>query len=201
VITLPPDALEWAANLTTAASVLLAARRHLLTWPIGIVGCVLFALLFLQGRLYADASLQLFFIVTSLMGWRQWQRQQAARHPSMQPALGARQWSALLMIGAVVTLAYGALLWHFTDAFAPYWDSAVMVGSVIGQILLMRGQRETWPLWIAVNTLSVPLYLSRGLNLTALLYVAFWFNAWYGWWRWRPSHATAPGSAPTEACA
>jgi nicotinamide mononucleotide transporter len=60
----------------------------------------------------------------------------------------------------------------------------VLVCSVIAQLLLMRGHRSTWPAWILVNTLSVPLYLSRGLQLTALLYAAFWINAWYGWWRW-----------------
>jgi nicotinamide mononucleotide transporter len=32
---------------------------------------------------------------------------------------------------------------------------------------------ESWYIWIAVDVIYVPLYMSRGLRLTALLYVAF----------------------------
>jgi hypothetical protein len=30
-----------------------------------------------------------------------------------------------------------------------------------------------------------------GLLLTAVLYMAYWANAWYGWWRWRREHSQA----------
>jgi nicotinamide mononucleotide transporter len=40
-------------------------------------------------------------------------------------------------------------------------------------------------MWIAVNTLAVALYASRGLTLIAILYAACWCNARFGWWRWR----------------
>jgi nicotinamide mononucleotide transporter len=36
-----------------------------------------------------------------------------------------------------------------------------------------------------VNSLTIPLLASRGLYLTAGVYVFYWFNAWYGWWHWR----------------
>ena len=90
----------------------------------------------------------------------------------------------MVLAAAAVTLGYGALLHHFTDAYAPYVDSAVLALSVAAQFLLMQRQIETWAFWIVVNTLSVPLYASRGLHLTAVLYAAYWFNAWYGLWRW-----------------
>ena len=57
--------------------------------------------------------------------------------------------------------------------------------SVVAQLLLMQRKMQTWPFWLAVNTLSVPLFASRGLTLTAALYAAYWLMAWYGWWRWR----------------
>jgi nicotinamide mononucleotide transporter len=176
--------LEWAATVFTAVSVWLAARRHVATWPLGIVGCLLFGALFYATQLYADASLQVFFIATSLIGWRQWRRLEAARAPLAREALPWQTWLGLVGTGLVVMLIYGALLAHWTQAFAPFWDAAVMVASVVAQVLLMQSRRETWPWWLLVNTLSVPLYLSRGLHLTAALYTFFWFNAWYGWWRW-----------------
>ena len=45
--------------------------------------------------------------------------------------------------------------------------------------------------WLAVNTISVALFASRGLTLTATLYAAYWINAWYGWWRWHRDRAQA----------
>lgn len=187
--------LEWSATATMALSVWLAARRHIATWPTGIVGCVLYGALFAKTQLYADATLQAFFIATSAIGWWQWHRaSQRANRPVPEP-LRWPAWALLLAAGLGVTLAYGALLLHWTDAFAPFWDSAVLTTSVAAQVLLMQGRRETWPLWIVVNTLSVPLYLSRGLDVTAGLYALFWLNAWHGWWHWRRQHAAPPATA------
>lgn len=177
--------LEWSATATTALSVWLAARRHIATWPIGIVGCALFAALFGASQLYADATLQVFFIATSAMGWWQWHRAIQPKNSLAPAPMRLSAWILLLVAGVIVTLAYGSLLVHWTDAFAPFWDSAVLTTSVVAQVLLMQGRRETWPVWIVVNTLSVPLYLSRGLDVTAGLYALFWLNAWHGWWHWR----------------
>lgn len=180
--------LEWSATATMALSVWLAARRHIATWPIGILGCLLYGALFMATQLYADATLQAFFIVTSAIGWWQWRRDaQAVMAATATPARAPLRWPhwvLLLAGGVVVTLGYGALLLHWTDAFAPFWDAAVLTTSVVAQVLLMQGRRETWLFWIVVNTLSVPLYLSRGLDVTAGLYALFWLNAWHGWWHW-----------------
>lgn len=176
-------ALELSANAVTAASIGLAARHHVLTWPVGIVGCVLFAWQFHAVQLYADASLQVFFIATSLWGWWHWQRSTGPARPVSGVAPGAL--AAMAVAAVLVAAGYGWLLQRHTDAYLPYVDAAVLAASVVAQILLMRRQVQTWPAWLVVNTLAVPLFASRGLWLTAALYAAYWLNAWYGWWHWR----------------
>lgn len=52
------SALEIAANVTVAASILLAGRNSVHTWWTGIIGCTLFGLVFYEARLYADVVLQ-----------------------------------------------------------------------------------------------------------------------------------------------
>lgn len=177
--------LEIAANAVTTLSIWLAARNSRHTWSTGILGCVLFGVQFWQTQLYADVTLQAFFLVTSAVGWWQWAhaRGAAVERPVTRARLATL--AAMVLAAAAVTLGYGALLHHYTDAYAPYVDSAVLALSVAAQFLLMQRQLETWVFWIVVNTLSVPLYASRGLKLTAVLYAAYWFNAWYGLWRWR----------------
>lgn len=39
--------------------------------------------------------------------------------------------------------------------------------------MLMRRKLETWLFWLLVNTISVPLFASRGLYLTAGLYAVY----------------------------
>lgn len=176
--------LEIAANAVAALSIWLAARNSVHTWATGIVGCTLFGVLFFQSQLYADASLQVFFIATSVMGWLQWrQRTDAATRPITRAASATLAWMAAAALA--VTVAYGWLLHRFTDAYMPFADASVLALSVVAQCLLMHRKLQTWHWWLAVNTVSVPLFASRGLWLTAILYGAYWFNAWYGWWRWR----------------
>lgn len=176
--------LELAANLFTAMAIFLAGRNSVHTWWSGIVGCALFGLLFYQAKLYADMLLQAFFIVTSVLGWWKWAR---GAHGDPLPISHANFSSLLWTVpaGIAATLAYGALLHFYTNAYAPFVDSAVLVFSIIGQILLIQRRIENWAFWLLVNSIAMPLYFSRGLYLTAALYIAFWINALASWMWWR----------------
>ena len=183
--------LEIAANAVTAASILLAARNSVHTWWTGIIGCTLFGLLFWRTQLYADVLLQAFFVATSAYGWWHWLHGGLAGD-----ALPVRRTPTRTLVFAAgtavcATLAYGGLLHRFTDAYAPFVDSAVLAFSVLAQLLLMQRRLATWPTWWLVNTIAVPLYASRGLHLTAALYAAYWANAWLGWWHWRRQRVPA----------
>lgn len=188
--------LEIAANAASAACILLAGRNNIHTWWTGIVGCSLFAVLFYQTNLYADVALQIFFVVTGIIGWRQWLK---GDRGDELPITHARLNTLLLIVPVAVaaTAAYGAMLHYYTDAFAPFIDSAVLVFSVVAQLLLMQRKIENWPFWILVNTIAVPLYASRELYLTSFLYGVYWINAivsWY-WWR-RLARETAGAPVP-----
>jgi len=186
--------LEIAANAVVTVSIWLAARNHAATWPTGIVGCALFSVVFLHNQLYADATLQLFFISTSVIGWWQWFHPALPNTEGQRPITQAKRETLIWMViaGIVVASAYGWLLHRFTNAFMPYMDAAVLALSVIAQCLQMQRKIETWPFWLGVNTLSVGLFAYRGLTLTAILYAAYWVNAWYGWWRWRREQYLTP---------
>ncbi|MFC5547076.1 nicotinamide riboside transporter PnuC [Massilia aerilata] len=175
--------LELAANVFTAAAIVLAGRNNVHTWWTGIAGTALFGLLFAQNRLYADVALQVFFVVTGIVGWWKWLR---GRHGEPLPVTHAGAGSLLwiLPLGLGATAAYGAMLHHFTNAYAPFIDSAVLVFSIIGQLLMMQRRVENWGFWLLVNTIATPLYFSRGLHLTAVLYAGFWINALVSWRNW-----------------
>lgn len=185
--------LEILANAVNALSILLAGRNSVHTWWTGIVGCVLFGWLFFDAKLYADTTLQLFFVGTSIAGWRIWLRGNAGTE---QP-IRTTSWSGLgaaITAALVVALGYGWLLHRFTDAWSPFLDSLVLTSSVLAQLLLMSRRFESWPCWLFVNTLSVPLYFSRGLYVTSALYCLFWVNALVSILHWR--RLLAVGATP-----
>jgi len=187
--------LEIAANAVMAVSIVLAGRNNIHSWWLGVVGCSLFALLFHGVQLYADVALQVFFVLTCIAGWVQWRRGTGGGGQRPITSASAGVVAGLALAGLAATVAYGMMLREFTDAYAPFIDSAVLAFSVIAQFLLMGRRIETWPAWMLVNTISVPLYASRGLYLTAALYAAYWFNALVSWWWWHRQMKKAAASA------
>jgi nicotinamide mononucleotide transporter len=95
-------------------------------------------------------------------------------------------------IGALATAGYGLMLQAYTNAYAPFIDSGVLMFSVVAQLLLMGRRVDTWPFWLLVNSISVPLYASRGLHLTAVLYAGYWVNALLSWFFWRRQMRAQP---------
>lgn len=53
-----PVLLEWSAVGFSVLGVWLMAQRRMLAWPVGLVSVGLYALVFVQVRLYSDALLQ-----------------------------------------------------------------------------------------------------------------------------------------------
>lgn len=155
------SALEIVANVVNLISVLFASRNSIHTWWSGIIGCFLFGALFYQAKLYADVTLQIFFIGTSAYGWRLY-----------------------FVVALVIAFVYSRILIATTDASLPFADSIVLIFSVLAQFLLMRRKLENWAAWLIVNTVAIPVFLVKGLYLTAGLYGFFWVNAWLGLWTW-----------------
>ena len=188
--------LEWSAVLSTALCIFLAGRNNVHTWWVGIVACVLYGFLFFDAKLYADSTLQVFFVVTGLIGWWNWSLSKIFKRfsdgekslPLSDPLPITKtpnaDWIKYGLFAGIVTLGYGYLLHRFTDAAAPIIDSAVLTLSVVAQLMLMKRRVENWPVWLAVNTLSVPLYFSRELYLSAALYSFCWVNAIVSWKHW-----------------
>lgn len=175
---------EVVANLINAVSILLAGLNSIHTWWTGILGCIVFALVFFNAKLYADLTLQGFFIITSIIGWSAWLGRRDGVELPVRRTSGPTT-ITLLIFASAVAAGYGFLLHKFTDAYAPFIDSIVLAFSVLGQCLLMGRRYESWWCWVLVNTIAVPLYISRGLMVTAVLYFAFWLNSLLALRRWR----------------
>lgn len=189
----PVSWLEAVASGLGLAMVGFNLRVHPAGWPLAIASAALYAVVFWHGRLYGQAALQALFIGVSLWGWWQWLRgTEAAGGPLRVGWLKPRQrvaaTAATLAAWPLLALALGA----FSDSAAPVLDALTTVGSVAGQLLLARKRIENWPVWLAVNLLSVVLFVQAGLWATAALYAVFAALAAWGWVHW--SRLARPGA-------
>ena len=187
-----PPWLEIIANAINLTAIFRATHNSIHTWWTGILGCALFGWLFFTSQLYADVTLQMFFIITSALGWWHWLHDHGIRAARPITRTAPAELGIILALAALSALGYGWILHSFTDAYAPFIDSAVLALSVAAQFLLMRRKLETWVFWFAVNSLAVPLFASRELWITAFFYTLFWINAPIGFFRWQREMKSTP---------
>ena len=189
------NTLEILAALLVLINIALVARRSVWNYPFGIVAVALYAVVFLEAKLYSDMLLQGFFLVLNLYGWVNWRRSQAQAGEVVVLTLG---WPAragwLAAIGAVI-LGWGWLMHRLTDAAAPWWDAGVAITSVAAQLLLARRYLENWVLWIAVDVVAVPLFAWRGLWFTSGVYVVLLGLSIWGMLDWHRARARHRGAA------
>jgi len=177
--------IELVAVLLGLANIVLIIRRSVWNFPVAIVMVSLYFFIFRDAQLYSDAALQFFFALVNLYGWWSWHRNRADIGEVVVrrlPPFGYALWIA----GSVAAIwAWGAFMGSYTQTSYPYWDASVAMLSVAGQILMARRFVENWHWWIVVNLISIPLYVLKGLYLTAGLYGVFLVLAIAGLVAWR----------------
>jgi nicotinamide mononucleotide transporter len=183
--------LEGVSFVTGAVCVWLTVRANVWNFPVGLLNTATFSVVFFDARLYGDAALQVVYFLLGLMGWYLWlyggERRTALR---VVRAGSLEKW----VVGAAIVLGT-LVLWRTLRELggsASFWDALTTSVSLGAQWLLNRKRLETWHLWILVDIVYVPLYVSRGLNLTALLYAVFLVMATLGLAHWRTLLSETP---------
>jgi nicotinamide mononucleotide transporter len=194
--------LEVASFLTGAICVWLTVVENIWNFPIGLVNAATYCVVFFHARLYADAGLQVVYFVLGGLGWAMWLKGGEQRS-ALRIAEGRR--GELLATVACCALAT-IVLWRclrLVGGSSSFWDALTSSFSLGSQWLLNRKLIENWLGWILVDAIYVPLYLSKGLALTAILYAVFLAMAVMGYrqWRtrWRSTSPLGPGAMANPA--
>lgn len=176
--------VSWAevlGDITGAACVWLLARKNILTWPLGLLNNVFWGWLFFRAKLYADSSLQGVFFVLGIYGWWQWRR--PAKDLPIRRIRRA-EWVRIVLFTLPATAFFSLILARATDSPAPLADASVLTLSLAATYGQAHRWLESWAIWIVVDVISVPLYLSRHLYPTAVLYGIFGMLCIFGWIAW-----------------
>ncbi len=181
--------LEVTAVVFAMAYLLLAVRENVLCWLFAFLSTAIYTVLFWDVSLLMESALNVYYMAMAVYGWHQWTHG-GSNGDDRPHALAVRSMSgaqhAMVITGiAVLSFVSGYLLSEHSSAAWPYIDSFTTWASVITTYLVARKYLQNWLYWVVIDTVSVPLYIDRGLNLTALLFVAYVVIAVVGYFKWR----------------
>lgn len=179
--------IEWVAAIAGAVSVYLSAREKIWSWPTALVNVSLYTYVFYRSGLYSDMGLQVVYFALSLYGWYQWLyggRERTRLHVSRA---SRRVWITVAGIGLAFWIALSTYTSTLPGVSLPYLDAGLTATSLVAQWMMTRKILENWVLWIIADIVYVPMFIYKGLYVTAGLYTVFLVLAVMGFANWRRS--------------
>jgi nicotinamide mononucleotide transporter len=176
---------EIVAVLLAISYLLLAARESLWCWYCAFASSAIYVVIFWDVSLLMESVLSIFYVVMAVVGWQQW-RSGGQEQPALP--ITTLPWSMHLLLLAVMLLLAAVNGWfmhQYTSAAWPFVDSFTAWASVISTVLVIRKVLENWLYWLVIDSISLYLYIDRGLYLTALLFAGYLVICVFGYLRWR----------------
>jgi len=161
-------------------------RQNILTWPTGLLTSALYTVVFYRSKLYADMSLQVYYVVISIYGWYFWVKGTNTGKNGSVPVrkTGKHLWFKLIIIAIVI---YGIILYilKLTDSDIAYLDSMTTALSIVATWMLAKKYIEHWIIWIFVDLFSAGMYIYKNLWPTVILFLVYTVMAYLGYVEWK----------------
>jgi len=171
-------------------------RASIWLWPVGILLPLLWIPICWQSRLYGMLAINIYYLVTSIIGWVVW-LQKRGGEAEEKPITDISLRTALVYaLGAIV--GYLGLLQ--LQPFIPEWqvpwaDALTTIASVIGMIWMARKWRQHWLCWILANAAGFVALYGAEDYISSFVYVVNFITAFFGYRKWgrlMRSHDEAP---------
>ncbi|NKB38457.1 MAG: nicotinamide riboside transporter PnuC [Gammaproteobacteria bacterium] len=178
-------AWEAVAVILAIAYLLLAMKENILCWYCALFSTAIYTQLFWNVSLLMESALNVYYLAMAVFGWYQWKY--GGREKSSLSIQRLTLQTNLLIIAAVFVAAgiSGWLLSQHSQAAWPYLDSFTTWGSVATTFMVAKKILENWLYWLVIDSISIPLYVDRGLYLTAFLFFIYLFIVVAGFLNWR----------------
>ena len=177
--------LEFIAVITGIASVIFSRKENILVYPVGMVSTGIFIWLYITHGLYADASVNFYYTVMSIIGWIMWSRKSEGKPVLSITTSSKRDWRNGVAFFFCCWVILYFLLSHFTDSTVPVADSFTSAAAFTGMWLMNKKKLENWTWWIVTDLASIPLNFYKHLVFTSFQYLVFLILAVMGYISWR----------------
>ncbi|REC43603.1 nicotinamide riboside transporter PnuC [Chryseobacterium sp. 5_R23647] len=175
---------EWLGVFFSVFQVLLARKNNSNNYLFGIAGISLTLYVMIQSKLYAEFTLNLYYLVMSIYGWLYWK---FGKRKSETTISETTKNEKLITVGIVIGTfsIFYFFLTNFTDSDVPILDSLVSAFAWAGMWLMARRKIENWILLNISNIIAIPLLIHKGLYLYAILTAFLFIVAISGYLEWR----------------
>jgi len=181
--------IEIVGTILSILYVFLSIKQNIWLWPTGIISSLFYCYIFFDSKIYADMSLQVYYVVVSIYGWYFWiKKTNVNNETKLNPQkISYNMAIILLLTTGILFLIISQILINFTDSVIPYLDAFTTSASFIATWMLVKKYIEHWFIWIVVDTLSSGIYFYKELYFTVFLYIVYSLMAIVGYIEWKKS--------------
>ena len=199
ILNYPMSYIEFIGTIFYLLSVWLIARKNILTWPLGLISVILFAILFYQIQLYSDTIEQIYYFGACIYGWIYWKKSdeqiEASTDYRYSGYVHIISWGIITIIVTIsLTIFMKNIHILFPKAFPapasfPFLDALTTIMSFVAMFLMAQKRIESWLYWIIVDVIGTVLYFVKDVKFISLLYVALLIIAISGFFKWHKEKA------------
>ena len=161
--------------------VVLAAKESVWCWAAALISVSIYIYICFKAQLYAETGLQVFYFIMAIYGYFSWKKNNSLLRIN---ELAISNHILIMILGSLLTFILGFYLSAYTDSQLPIVDSFTTVFSVIATYMVVKKILSNWLYFIIIDAVSIYLYFSRDLHMTALLFSIYTIIAIIGYWKW-----------------
>ena len=179
--------LEFIAVIFGFLSVWFAKGNNVLVYPTGILSTSIFVYLLIISELYGDATINGYYFLMSFYGWYFWTQKKSGQIINQvgRTSLNEKIGSIFLFLFGIIAIFLIYNYFNKWSTVSAYIDTLTTGIFFVAMWLMSRRKIEHWTFWIVGDVLSVPLYIYKGLFLTAIQYFVFTIIAIIGYREWK----------------
>lgn len=178
--------LEIFSLVTGVVFIIMQIFQHKWMWYFQIATALAAMIVAIDGRIWAFAFLNFYFIAMAILGIFRWRKaEQQVSKGSIHIAKFSRK---AIPISASVVFIGGPLVYLLllsTNDPAPFMDAATLVLSLVGSYWLTRSYIAQWFVWVVADTFAVILNFSQDKIGIGILYSIYILSAIVGYFNWK----------------
>ncbi len=179
--------LEFIAVIFGFLSVWFAKENNVLVYPAGILSTAIFVYILTISELYGDATINGYYFLMSFYGWYFWTQKKSGQIINQvgRASFNEKIGSIFLFVFGIIAIFLIYNYFNKWSTVSAYIDTLTTGIFFVAMWLMSRRKIEHWTFWIVGDVLSVPLYIYKGLFLTAIQYFVFTIIAIIGYREWK----------------
>lgn len=200
-------ALEIIATVLGITSVLFSLKRSIWVYPTGLISTTIYVYILFAFGLLGDGIINVYYSIMSVYGWILWSKNTTdSVHVNVYWTL-KKDWvfAGFLFVFSLIAILLiyyykpwidngfsmeNAHLGLYHLDWANWLDVFVTAVFLVGMWLMAKQRIENWIFWIIGDTICIPMFVYKGLYITAIQYVVFTILAVIAFKEWKKSYET-----------